>query len=202
MKDAVVVRAMQRPDLDDVVRVHLCAFPGFFLAQLGPRFLWLYYRGILEQGQIGLVALSGDALAGFVTGIESQSGFYRRLLRRRGLAMALAALPTALRRPRVIPRLARALAKRPAGSKADTGRATTLTSLAVSPALHGGGLGHALMRAYVEEARRRKLTRVVLETDVNDNAPVVRFYEREGFAIVRSYCTPEGRRMHELALDL
>src|SRR5204862_7639511 len=46
---AAQLRPMRKDDVRDVVRIHLDAFPGFFLSFLGPAFLRLLYRGILDD---------------------------------------------------------------------------------------------------------------------------------------------------------
>lgn len=190
---------MTTGDVPQVVAVHLQAFAEFFLAQLGPRFLRQYYLGILQQRQLAFVAEHEGAVCGLVCGIDHAARFYRHLALQRGPAMAWAALPHALKRPSALGRLLRTLSKK--RSESSEG-ATTLTSLAVLPALQGHGAGQALVQAYLAEARVRKLKRVVLETDAADNDRTLRFYRQQGFAVFNDYVTPEGRPMLQLALAL
>lgn len=199
-----VVRPLEDRDVPAVVEIHLAAFPNFFLTFLGREFLRTYYRCIVEFRQIGFVADQGGEMSGFVTGIENGAGFYRRALMAHGARFCLAALRAVLEQPVVvIPRLARAVLKRPSGGpEHSSARATSLTSIAVKPTSSGGGIGHALVAAFRDESARRGFRTIFLETDADDNAAALRFYEREGFLLWRTYTTKEGRRLHEFRMDL
>ncbi len=53
-----MLRVFQKSDVDQVVDLHVKCFPGFFLSSLGPRFLWLFYSGLVQSpDKIGLVLL-------------------------------------------------------------------------------------------------------------------------------------------------
>src|SRR5258708_4024260 len=107
----IAVRPMTQGDVAAVARLHMRAFPGFFLTSLGDRFLRYYYRMFPKYGgTIALVAetASGD-IAGFAVGAANAPGFYRRLLRRHWYGFALRGLPALARRPLSAPRLLRGL---------------------------------------------------------------------------------------------
>lgn len=193
---AVGTREMAETDVPTVADIHFRGFPGFFLTFLGERFLRQVYRAILADASgIALVFDEGRVIAGFVAGSSDASGLYSKLLRGRWWTFAAAALPAAIRRPTIIPRLVRALARpsaevRPPG----TGK---LMSLCVDPEAQRRGVGKSLVEAFLGEARRRGLSSVVLETDAEGNDAVNAFYERQGFVLVRRIRTPEGREMNE-----
>lgn len=202
-KGKVRVRPMSTADASAVAEVHVAAFQGFFLTCLGTRFLGLYYRSIVELGQIGFVAEDGGGqLVGFVAGVGS--GFYRSLLVQRGWQLALAASGAAFRHPfRVIPRILLGVAQRVARpGQRGPGDEMNLTSIGVRPRGQAGGAGHALVDAFVGESRRLGVQRVVLETDVEGNERVCHFYERAGFSVRRTYRSGFRRRMREYALTL
>lgn len=57
MCEPAYVRRMERADLEDVVTIHLAAFPTFFLSSLGASFLRMYYECVLaDRTSITLVA--------------------------------------------------------------------------------------------------------------------------------------------------
>lgn|ERR1700682_4423437 len=203
----VSVRRMETRDVAAVVRVHLRSFPGFFLSFLGPSFLRQLYLGIVEDPSgIAFVTDSTDGdtvvgVGGFVAGTDQPEGFYRRLLQRRWWHFGLASAVPALRRPRIVPRLLRALTM-PRRSGEHGADSALLMSIAVEPAGQGTGAGAALVEAFLDEARRRGRERVVLTTDAADNDAVNRFYLQRGFSIVRTLATPEGRQMNEYAISL
>jgi len=113
---------------------------------------------------------------------------------------AQASLGAILRRPAILPRLWRALRRQDnaEGQEADA----LMMSLAVLPSARGRDLGGALMRTALADARRRGCHKVALITDRDHNDHVNRFHQAIGFKIVRSFATPEGRRMYEYMLNL
>lgn len=114
MVELYSLRSLRVEDLDAVIQIHNCSFPGFFLTFLGPGFLRLLYRNIAADPEgILLVAEVDNTLAGFVAGVTHQNGFYRRLIQRQKWAFAWAAGGAVARRPSILTRLWRAL-RRPA----------------------------------------------------------------------------------------
>ena len=189
----VEVRPMAAADVEAVVRVHLAAFPGFFLSFLGPSFLRELYRAILADDEgIAFTARDGERVIGFVAGSGS-AGFYRRAARRRWLRFGLASAGALLRRPSIAPRLLRALYAPPETSAGGA----LLMSLAVDPHSQSRGAGKRLTAAFVAEARRRGAQAVVLTTDRMANDAVNAFYLAQGFTVTGNYTTREGRAMNE-----
>ncbi len=198
--DEITVRRMTLADVPDVVRIHLSAFPGFFLSFLGPHFLRLYYEECASQGEIAFVAVKEGRPAGFVMGSAHPAGFYSRLLARKALNFAAVALPAIVRQPRIAMRVARALRK-PGDARRVDGTAT-LMSLGVEPELHRLGIGRKLVAAFLAEARSLGSSRVDLTTDKFRNDRTNEFYTRMGFAVDREITTPEGRVLNEYAIEL
>lgn len=170
--------------LRDVVRVHLTAFPGFFLARLGGRFLLEYYRCVwrYEHGLI-LTAERDGQVIGFVAGFRSPAGFHA-FMRARAWRFAVPAAIGMLRRPALLRRFLGAYAGTGATADASAASADTceLASLGVDPAFEGHGIGRALVERFCEAAREGGAVRVCLSTDAQDNDRVNRFYVSLGFA--------------------
>ena len=196
-KSKAMICRIESAHIEQVVKVHLSSFPGFFLSFLGPRFLALYYRGICraEEG-IGFVFLNtAGEVAGFVAGSSNPRGFYTRLLKNDWLKFSLASVGAVFRKPSVVKRLARAFihpAENPPGEDV-----AGLFSIGVLPELQGTGAGKILVRAFLDEAKKRGCRKGFLTTDRDNNDPVNAFYERLGFTVERQFETPEGRRMNE-----
>lgn len=196
-----VVRLMVLADVDEAVVIHLAAFSGFFLSFLGPNFLKRLYAGILsDPSGMAFVCADGGQILGFVAGSAQPAGLYRRLLRRSWFGFAWAALPALLRRPQAAARLLRALRAPDAATSAPG--VGTLMSIAVLPQTQGTGLGKLLVRAFLDEGRRRGLSAVDLTTDAIDNAAANQFYLNLGFRVARTFTTPEGRVMNEHRIEL
>lgn len=196
------IRPMQPKDVADVVAVHCGSFPGFFLTFLGPRFLRLLYSEILRSpDHVAYVALDENgSVVGFVAGVTEQSGFFGRLARRRWVAFGWAAAGAAIRRPSIIPRLARAL-KRPRETQ-DSATSALLMSIAVNPQSAGHGVGASLVRRFLETMHERNIRAVSLTTDRDNNERTNRFYQHLNFRLVREFATPEGRWMNEYMADV
>lgn len=201
MRDQVGARKMEKTDVPKVVDIHLRGFPGFFLTFLGPRFLRQFYLAILAHPSgIAFVFEEGGRIGGFVAGSANASGLYSELLARRWWAFGATALPAALRRPTIVPRLLRAFS-RPHAEVRSAG-AGKLMSICVDPEVQNGGMGKSLVEAFLEEAKRRGLRSVTLETDLEGNDAVNTFYRRQGFVLLREFQTPEGRKMNEFAREI
>jgi ribosomal protein S18 acetylase RimI-like enzyme len=198
----ITIRPMTVQDVRDVARVHIEAFPGFFLTFLGAGFLRELYRGIVKDpAGIAFVAETDGVCAGFVAGSTEPAGFYKRLIKRRIVPFAWHAGWAFLRKPTAAPRLLRAFTRSAEAPPADTRRAE-LMSLAVLPGNQGTGLGARLVEAFVATARERHASAVYLTTDAANNNAVNTFYQRLGFTPSRTFTTPESRQMNEYELRL
>ncbi|MBI4442267.1 MAG: GNAT family N-acetyltransferase [Acidobacteria bacterium] len=197
----IVIRQMRADDVNSVVSVHMEVFTGFFLSFLGRPFLRQLYHGILDDPSgIGYVYERDRRLLGFVAGTSEPAGLYGRLLRQRWWRFGLASVGAVLRRPRVVPRLLRAIRMpQEAGSEMDYG---SLMSLAVLREAQGKGIGRVLVAAFLQEARHRGVKVVTLTTDHVDNDAVNSFYQRFGFRCARTFVTREGRSMNEYEIEL
>jgi ribosomal protein S18 acetylase RimI-like enzyme len=194
------LRSMKPEDVNAVVRLHVSAFPGFFLTLLGARFLRVFYeRFPADTSAIAIVAVDEtEHVLGFVVGASNPSGFYRRILKRYWIRFALAAAPTVARRPSIAGRVAQAL--RHPGANPAGDRVAGLFSIAVGPDSQGRSVGRILLSEFLSSARARGCTAVQLTTDANANERTNAFYRAGGFEILRSFRTREGRAMHEYQL--
>jgi dTDP-4-amino-4,6-dideoxygalactose transaminase/ribosomal protein S18 acetylase RimI-like enzyme len=184
---------MSGADVDAVVSIHLAAFPGFFLTSLGARFLSVFYRAVIDDpSAVALAAVENGRVAGFAVGSLRPRDFYRRLLRRRTLSIALAVVT----RPHAIARVLRRARNRTSGAQPE---GAELMSLAVAPADQHRGHGRALLRAFAGRIESAGATRLWLLTDADDNEVVTRFYSSLGFDRARTFTNSEGRRLHEYA---
>jgi hypothetical protein len=106
----IEMRKIDQEYIDDIVKVHIKAFPDFFLTFLGPKFLKEFYRSFIvdEQG-IGVVAIENDKLLGAVVGPLQPAGYFKRLLKRKWSAFCFASMGAVLKNPKVIKRLFRAV---------------------------------------------------------------------------------------------
>lgn len=210
---------MEERHVDQVVKVHMESFEGFFLSFLGERFLRLFYLGICRDPRaIRLVAISAAGeVIGCAVGAMNPAGFYKGLLKRDWFRFCMASGWAVLKRPSVIPRLARAFlhpSSSPAGEDVamfmSMGVSINKAAQAYSRYVRDcreagvkdmsqaryGGAGRELAEAFLAEALRRGARRIVLDAD-RDNKNVNRLHESMGYKKTREYVTREGRPMYE-----
>jgi ribosomal protein S18 acetylase RimI-like enzyme len=150
-------------DVTAIVAVYMDSFQHFFLTFLGARFLHALYSHTLALPEaVGFVAVDDvKGLVGFVIGVTSQTGFYRKLLRDHWLDFALASAGLTLRRPTIIPRLLRALRKPEEAAK--SAAECLLMSIAVRPDAPGYRWGERLVQSFLVEAQKRVLEKYTIE---------------------------------------
>jgi ribosomal protein S18 acetylase RimI-like enzyme len=196
-----MITLMVEDYLDEVVRVHLKSFKGFFLSFLGERFLKLYYKGIINhENAIKLVYMETNTVKGFVIGVMNPSGFYSTLLRRDWFRFGIASLPAIFKKPKYFLRLLHAFTK-PSNTPKDH-RVAELSSIAVLPDIQGKGIGRELVKSFVNEVTRLGCRAIYLTTDTHNNDAVNAFYERIGFKIKQTIRTQENRLMNEFWLEI
>ena len=192
---------MTHSDVGESVAIHLRAFPGFFLSQLGRRFLLCLYEEILKDPSgIAFVCRQSGRVQGFVAGTTDPRGFYRRLLAGRWRRFALASVIPVVRSPLIVPRLLGAF-RRPE-EEPDAEGCGLLMSIGVDPQTQANGIGTMLVNEFLAECQRRGLSAVHLTTDRFENDRVNQFYSRLGFTVSRIVTTPQGRIMNDYRVEI
>lgn len=195
------LKFMTANDLETTVEVHLRSFEGFFLASLGGPFLKEFYRAMqLDDSTIALVSERDGSIVGFVVGTLRPDGLYKRALSRSWFRLLRAAIVPVIRKPGTALRLLRRLFVAHQFTY-EEGEALLL-SLAVLPSEQGRGIGHQLVAAFLEEAKKRGAASISLTTDKLGNDSVNQFYLRSGFQRRQAFVTPEGREMNEYFLGI
>jgi ribosomal protein S18 acetylase RimI-like enzyme len=198
----VNIRPATYGDLKSIVGAHIVAFRGFYLTELGQRFLFKYYALVLDMPKgILLVAESDGSIFGFVSGFLEPAAFYSELRRMR-FRLLIAALPAILRKPRLAVRLVVNFRRTYRMSWQDFSKVAELSSIAVRPEARGKSVGRELVMAFARAARNNEARTLVLTTDAYHNDQVNGFYHKLGFSLQKTFEAQPGRWLNEYSLDL
>ncbi len=181
LPSALSIDRLTPADAAAVGELHRSAIATSFLASLGRGFSKYLYRGVLSSlSAFGFACRGEDGrVLGYIVCAESTSRVYKESLLRYGLLMAIWLLPRVWRIS-VIQRLWETL-RYPFELGGDLPEAEVL-SIAVSPEVHGRGIGTKLMQTALAELRRRGTTRVRVAVWAGNTA-AIKFYERCGFEL-------------------
>lgn len=192
-----LIRPMKLTDLNEVVHLHLKAFPGFFLTNMGKNFLFELYKNFLRSNSsICLVAEIEKSIAGFAVGNLNPNGFFKKVLIRRGIVFLYYSLGALVKNPFYIAkRLFYALFYR--GEQPVTiSNAALLSSLGVNPGNKKNGVGTQLISTFCKTAFSRGAHAVYLITDRMNNDETNLFYIRKGFNLESVFENADGRKMN------
>jgi len=190
------VEPLSHEHLSGVVAVHRVSMPGYFMTNLGPRFLKMYYEEhILSPLGVGFVAIdqADGRVVGVVVGCTDGAAFDRWANRRQLAPKVLLAFGRlfrsgrlwgqAISRVRPLVRSLRVKVRR-AGNGTEKGGLRRMRSgvrtIAVLPEARGTGVAAELMRAFEKAMVARGITRLGLSTRP-DNLGAIRFYEKNGW---------------------
>jgi ribosomal protein S18 acetylase RimI-like enzyme len=184
-------------DLSDIVQLHIRAFPGFFMTDMGVPFLREYYQAVLEFSEnISLIAVQDNKTIGFVVGFGNPQAFYN-FYRQRYRRLITAILLAVLLNPRLISRVLSNF-KRVSTFRGDASE-VELSSIGVDPSLRG--VGHLLIADFVNLAREFGYQSVYLTTDAEGNDRVNLFYKKQGFTLEQTFLSGQ-RKMNQYRLWL
>lgn len=188
-------------DIETVVKVHNSAFKGFFLTELGPDFLKLYYHSVAKAHDGILIgAYHNDRLIGFCAACTECSGFNTRLIKRNIINFGIIGLKLLFTRPKALIRLSKNLTKK--GADKDNGNYAELMSIAVDKEIQNSGAGKALIDCLEKFLVQRCVSRLSLTTDKLNNENTLAFYEKRGFRRMYIFTAYPDRIMYRLIKDI
>ncbi len=195
-------RLCRKEDLARVAEIHKSQFlvPGALLGNLSPALIAAFYAAFLDRS-IFLVHTSDAEIDGFVLGgssramISCKNSFIRK--------HALLCIADVVRRPRLLLRVFRALAKLFEGWLSSSARASPrdefrMLSIAVARRATRKGVGRALVQGF-EAAIGAACDTYRLNVS-KTNTPAIRFYEKLGFQCAGETATSRTLRKDMAAM--
>jgi ribosomal protein S18 acetylase RimI-like enzyme len=193
---SVKIRDAHGSDIDEIVKIHIKSFEGFFLTSMGPSFLRPLYKAFIEK-QTGLMRVACDEsnqVVGFSAGTTSPDSFFLELKIAKGFQFCLAAIPGLLKNPTlVMKKIFGALFYK--GDRTEKlENSALLSSLAVMPTMSGKSIGRQLVLDFQQQViKSSSCKRVYLITDKLGNEKVIYFYQKLNY-VTESEFTQSGNR--------
>lgn len=181
-------------DISTIANIHIAAFEGFFLTQLGYKFLCVMYLSFLKsQNSIFVVyeTVSGQVIGFAVGALQGQKDKWLAL--RFFPQFVMAAAPALLRHPvRVATKLWARFFEAGESPQVPINSAI-LRSIAVCPSMRGAGIAAVLLQSFEELTLDKGVDRLYLTTDQEFNERAQIFYSRCGYVLVSQF-KQDGRR--------
>lgn len=186
-------------DVPSIVKVHMSAFPDFFLTKLGAHFLHTYYRAFVMSDDGCVLCAKDDTgeVVAFCAAAYLSSGFNKRLVKKRLVPFMIEGIHLLFSRPNSLIRLIKNFSKT-SDQEEDSGQYAELFSIATEQELQGKGLGKMLIEELEKELLRVGVHEVSLTTDANDNEPTLAFYKKIGYEIMYPFVSYPNREMLRL----
>jgi GNAT superfamily N-acetyltransferase len=190
-------------DISAIAKIHIAAFDGFFLSQLGYKFLCIMYLAFLKSPSSIFVVhdAGGGQVTGFAVGtLQGQKD--RWLALRFFPQFVVATLPAILHQPvGVVKKLwrrffdASELPQVPMNS-------VMLRSIAVCPSMRRAGIASRLLQSLEILTLKKGLDHVYLITDQELNERAQLFYSRCGYIMVSQFKQDGHRQMRLMSKNL
>lgn len=198
----ITIYKASEKEIEAIVRIHEQAFPSFFLTELGPGFLRLYYKSVMNHKDgVLLVCMMDETLIGLCAGTVLSAGFNTRLVKSDFILFGVESLKLLFTKPRSLIHLMKNMSKEDA-SVGDQGDYAELLSIAVDPKLQRSGGGRAMLQALEVEVKKRGSKKISLTTDYENNEKTISFYMSLGYEVWYDFITYPNRRMYRLIKQL
>lgn len=194
----IEVEPVTNNSVEQLIDIHLEAFQGFFLSELGRDFLYTYYIAVRKNDQgILLGCFEDKELLGFCAATTLSEGFNKYLVKSNFFSFSKIGLFLLFTRPKALLRLLKNFTKSDPSIN-DDGHYAELLSIGVSPTAQGKGVGKKLLMALEEYLNDKNVSRLSLTTDFYDNEKTQSFYKGLGYEIMYDFVAYPDRRMYRL----
>ena len=184
--------------IENITKLHLEAFDGFFLSELGSEFLSTYYNSVRENDRgVLLGCFEDNKLLGFCAATTLSKGFNKYLVKSNFFSFSKIGFFLLFTRHKALLRLLKNFTKSDP-SVSDDGHYAELLSIGVSPTAQGKGVGKKLLMALEEYLNEMNVSKLSLTTDFYENEKTLNFYKGLGYDIMYDFVAYPDRRMYRL----
>lgn len=198
----IELRSVKTSEIEQVVKVHIDAFAGFFLTSLGKHFLMTYYKSITNHPD-GLVlgCFDNDELLGFCAATKLSKGFNSSLVKRNLPAFLWEGCRLFFTRPAALIRLFENFTKTD-NNLSDKGEYCELLSICVSRNAQGQGISKILLSQLESTLKNDGQKRLSLTTDYYNNEKAINLYKSSGYSVMYEFITFPDRKMYRFIKNL
>ncbi len=187
---------LTRDEVDTAVKIHMAAFPNFFLTSLGHKVLVVFYRALInDKSIIAFSALQERKIIGFFVVSIQPAGLYTKIFIKHIFSFLFPLLFAFLRHPVLLKRMIISFTSQKSHSIPKHCDATLL-SICVDPSFSGKGIGTTLLSQLEDELRKRAVKGYYLTTDADNNQSANQFYLKNEFVFYTSFL--QGNRKMNL----
>lgn len=197
------IKKILKQDLAEVVEVHKNSFNGFFLTELGDKFLATYYNSLIKDQRAVLLGMYDEEnLLGFCAGTYLSKGYNTYLIRNNLLSYFIVGIKILFSKPIAIFHLVKNLSKGGNSNIEDNGEYAELLSIAVINNKQGKGIGKKLLLELENEMKLKGCFKLSLTTDFYNNNKVIEFYKGLGYNVYYEFIAYPNRKMYRMIKDL
>lgn len=168
-----MIRLLTLTDIPQVARIHYLELPGF-LSELGEKFLIKYYKVSLSIPEIfTFVEKKDEQILGFVSGIESSGGLYKKIISRDVFGFIFLFLRIFITHPEKLTKTVKTLAYPGFSSESPE-----LLVISISKKYQRQGIGSRLFNKTIEEFSKRGINK--FKISVYDRLSANEYYRKMG----------------------
>ena len=190
--------ANNNEEIQEIVKIHINAFPNFFLTSLGSDLLFELYRSFLETENSGIYISKIDSkVVGFLAFTEKSTPIYYNILKKHFFSFSLKLFKKFLKNPFSFFKLLYKFKKKLSLKKEEKRtllKKIRIESIAVEPNYFNKKIGKELIDFLKKNIDFEKFDLIELETDAKNNEKTNYFYQKNEFIKVEEI-TVDGNRV-------
>jgi ribosomal protein S18 acetylase RimI-like enzyme len=185
-----------RESISTVAKIHIAAFPNFFLTSLGYKVLCVFYDALIkDKATIAWAVEAESKIVGFFVASTQPAGLYTRVFKKHFFSFLFPLLLAFIKRPSLFKRMFISFASQKSHQTPDNCH-TSLLSICVDPSFSGKGIGSSMLHHLEDELRKSGKKGYYLTTDADNNESTNQFYLKNEFDLFASF--QQGNRKMNL----